>query len=61
MYILPKSRCPKMTFSFSLYAKVLFDYNKKKLNQKKLQGKDPLQNANFKSTANTHLLPLLVS
>lgn len=29
MYILPKSHCPKMTFSFSLYAKVLFDYNKK--------------------------------
>lgn len=42
MYILPKSRCLKMAFSFSLYAKVLFDYNKKKLNQKKTARKGPI-------------------
>lgn len=42
MYILPKSRCLKMTVSFSLYAKVLFDYNKKKLNQKKSVRKVPI-------------------
>lgn len=56
MYILPKFRCLKMTVSFSLYAKVLFDYNKKIKPKEKCKG-----NTHYRMLTSNPLLILTCS